>query len=129
MYSRSSVGREDGTFRIPDGYRGNAFSPIAPPPPAEIEPPIPPSAKEESPLDKDETEDEEILPVSAPPKTEPKPPSPLAALLPPKPSGAKGLLGDIGLEELLILGVILLVSQSETDDDVLLFLLLLLFYK
>lgn len=126
MYSRSSVGREDEGFRIPDGYRGNAFSPLVPPPPEATEAPPPPRAEEETlPIATDEVGTDESLPASS----MPKPTSPLAALLPPKPSGAKGLLSDIGLEELLILGVILLISQSETDDDVLLLLLLLLFYK
>lgn len=124
MYSRTSSGREVGGYRIPEGYRGNAFSPINPTTeevtPAPIEPELPP-AEAEGP--------EQSLPVSLPQKSEPRALSPLASLLPPKPSGTKGLLGDIGLEELLILGVILLVSQSETDDDILLFLILLLFYK
>lgn len=125
MYSRSSVGREDGGFRIPDGYRGNAFSPLVPPPEATEAPPPPRAADETLPIATDEVGTDESLPASSMPKST----SPLAALLPPKPSGAKGLLSDIGLEELLILGVILLISQSETDDDVLLLLLLLLFYK
>lgn len=126
MYSRSSSGRTDGGYRIPEGYRGNAFSPISPP----IEEPQPnPEPLEAEVPPAEATETETTLPVSLSPKSEPRGLSPLVSLLPPKPSGTKGLLGDIGLEELLILGVILLVSQSETDDDILLFLILLLFYK
>lgn len=128
MYSRSSIGREDTSFRIPDGYRGNAFSPI-PAPPVEPEEIDQPTAKENVLTEQKDSRVEESLPAVAIPRAEAKPPSPLAPLFPPKPTGVKSILGDIGLEELLILGVILLISQSETDDDVLLFLLLLLFYK
>lgn len=124
MYSRTSSGRQDGGYRIPEGYRGNAFTPLSPP--TEEAPPEPIEA-ESAPVETPPTK--QALPVSLPQKSEPRALSPLASLLPPKPTGTKGLLGDIGLEELLILGVILLVSQSETDDDILLFLILLLFYK
>ena len=125
MYSRSSSGRGE-SFRIPEGYRGNAFAPL--PLPVEQEAPILTPAPEPE-VTQVENTHEEALPVSLPIQGEAKPPSPLAALLPPKPTGVGGLFGNIGLEELLILGVILLLSQSETDDDVLLFLILLLFYK
>lgn len=124
MYSRSSTGRSEG-YRIPEGYRGNAFSPPQAEPPFSDILPVP----EEPVTQTENIPNEESLPASLPPKNEPKVPSPLAALLPPKPTGVGGLLGDIGLEELLILGIILLLSQSETEDDILLFLILLLFYK
>ena len=128
MYSRSSSGRSE-SFRIPEGYRGNAFAPLSPPVEQEA-PIIDPTPIPDSEATQEESEaPRESLPAPLPAKEEAKPPSPLAALLPPKPTGVGGLLGDIGLEELLILGVILLLSQSETDDDILLFLILLLFYK
>ena len=53
----------------------------------------------------------------------------LASLLPPRVSNPSGILNNIGLEEMLIVGILILLSQSGTDDDVLLLLFLLLFYK
>ena len=41
----------------------------------------------------------------------------LASLLPPKPSG--GALSQVGLEEALLLGLFLLLSQSEEEEDTL----------
>ena len=53
----------------------------------------------------------------------------LTPFLPPKISRPTGLFNNIGLEELLIIGVLILLSQSDSDDDILLLLFLLLFYK
>ena len=53
----------------------------------------------------------------------------LTSLLPPKRSQSNGLLSEIGLEELLIVGILILLSQNDADDDILWLLFLLLFYK
>ena len=52
----------------------------------------------------------------------------LSSFLPPKPGGL-GVLGDIGLEELLLLGLFLLLSQSDSEDDTLMLLALLFLYR
>jgi len=46
--------------------------------------------------------------------------------MPPRPEGDKA---EFGFEDMLIIGLIFLLSQSEGDEDVLLLLTLLLFYK
>ena len=54
----------------------------------------------------------------------------ISALAPPKIHHDKGgFLGDLGFEELLIIGLALLLAQSDSDDDILILLLILLFYK
>ncbi len=115
MYSRSATERNKSDYRIPDNYRGNAFSPFVP---------------QETIQTPESAEETELSPKEEPAKeAETKPAVLLSSLLPPKPSGLGGILGNIGTEELLILGIILLLSGSETDDDILLLLILLLFYK
>ena len=52
----------------------------------------------------------------------------LSSFLPPKP-GSGGLLSHIGLEETLLLGLFLLLSQSEEDEDTLMLLALLFLYR
>ena len=52
----------------------------------------------------------------------------LSSFLPPKPGGL-GVLGDIGIEELLLLGLFLLLSQSDSEDDTLMLLALLFLYR
>lgn len=52
----------------------------------------------------------------------------LSTLLPPKPEGF-GALSQIGLEEALLLGLFLLLSQSESEDDTLMLLALLFLYR
>ena len=133
MYIRPTPsGREE--LRIPDNYSGNAFpgDSTTPSPPVEL-PPEPPSSIE---MPASSTEPPNALPVILPvdgkPRETPamKKASPFSSLLPPRLAGTRGgLLGDIGIEELLIIGVLILLSQSETDDDILLLLVLLLFYK
>lgn len=127
MYSKSQS-NNDTPFRIPDNYRGNAFQ-------SEDlrDPPIPMTDVSEEQNTPVSVEKEDAAP-SSPSAVEAirkaPPPSPLASLLPPRPTLAHGgLLGDIGLEELLILGILLLLSQGESDNDVPLLLMLLLFYK
>ena len=59
-----------------------------------------------------------------------RPPSPahglLSALIPPGLDSAHG--NGLGFEELLLTGLILLLSQSQRDSDIILMLALLLFY-
>ena len=52
----------------------------------------------------------------------------LSTLLPPKP-GVGGLFSQIGLEEALLLGLFLLLSQSDEEEDTLLLLALLFLYR
>ena len=52
----------------------------------------------------------------------------LASFLPPKPDLTR-LFGSFGLEELILLGLILLLSGTDRDDDTLLLLALLFLYK
>lgn len=67
----------------------------------------------------------------APPQAQDAPraaiPPMLATLLPPKPTG--GMLSDIGAEELLLLGLFLLLWQGEAEDDALMVLALLFLYR
>ena len=51
----------------------------------------------------------------------------LSALMPPCVGSAHG--GELGFEELLLTGLILLLSQSQRDSDIILMLALLLFYQ
>lgn len=134
MYSRYQ-NRSDQPIQIPEHYGGSAFAP----PPSHREPPIKPHPH---PVDA-------ARPSPPPKKTPPlPPPAPLspstppsdrvpenADILPPSPQkGFSEVLGGafpfshgIGSEELLLLGLILLVAQSGKDPDVILWLALLLF--
>lgn len=124
MYSKSQSGNEP-SFRIPDNYRGYAFgaesSVTDSPEPVATEP-----QKASS-----ENEAREGEPASASKKADSEGRiSPLTSLLPPRPAALRGgLAGEIGLEDLLIIGVLLLVWQNDTDNDILLLLMLLLLYK
>lgn len=135
MYSKPKQ-NQDEPFRIPENYRGNAFHEDSVTPSAPTEP-LPMSELPITTLTADTIEDKaEAAPTNAPvSSTEEsisvsKNHSPFSALLPPRLLGSHGgLLGEIGVEELLIIGILILLSQSETDDDILLLLMLLLFYK
>ena len=50
----------------------------------------------------------------------------LSSILPPRAEGEKW---EFGFEDMLIIGLIFLLSQSEGDEEILLLLMLLLFYK
>lgn len=133
MYSKPKPS-QDTAFRIPENYSGNAFQgdSVSPSPPVVLpteEPTVTdiaqtdPVPQEPLPAVALPEQEEELEPVM-------KKVSPFASLLPPRLIGSHGgLLGDIGVEELLIIGILILLSQSETDDDILLLLMLLLFYK
>ncbi|MBR2926371.1 MAG: hypothetical protein IKC31_02195 [Clostridia bacterium] len=137
MYSRSKD-RPNEAVKVPRHYSGCAFSPthrvqpIPTPPPTKIPAP---SCREE-PKERSHTSAEERC------EAHPTPPLPIPAAsenahcqdsaLP-----VKGLFGNLGLsfpfshgigfDELLILGVMLLLAGSEQESDTLLFLCLLLF--
>lgn len=115
MYSRqNSTGRSTAPWQIPKNYSGNAF------------PPQQPSEEcdDESSFQKDEDSPPESATVSASVCGESE-----------KKSGIFGLSrksGGIGIEELLILGLVLLISQSEEgegNNDLAFLLLLLLFIQ
>ena len=121
MYSKSNY-RDNNDIIIPDNYRGNAFSGgLIPEEPPIIE--LPPPEDSTEPAAVKESTKEEVIPVQSEHN------SFLSSLMPPKVSNPSGILSNIGLEELLIVGVLILLSQSDTDDDILLLLFLLLFYK
>lgn len=121
MYSRTQAGRSPGENpRLPEHYSGVAFSPPAPvsaPIPATEEPPY---CAEGLPLPTP------ALPVTPPSAEEKSSPPPTAD--PPAKTG-EGILGAIGREELLLLGIIFILAQRHEDDDTILLLLLLLLRK
>ena len=73
---------------------------------------------------------EETVPAAIPPPSaaENGLSSLLSTLLPPK-TGVGGLFSQIGLEEALLLGLFLLLSQSEEEQDTLMLLALLFLYR
>ena len=99
---------------LPRDYSGNAFAPFLPPREPKIE-----QREEKCP------EREECPPESFPPDECEKEKFPSLGL-----SGLKGLLGgNIGLEELLLLGVIFLIfTDNELRDSELLICLLLILF-
>lgn len=144
MYSKFSTKKEDSAFQIPEHYSGCAFSPnnrsqpksqptfleVAKPSPPHI--PLPTEPEENpSPLSPPIMEEERKQADShdPPPSKETfkeHAPSPFASLF--------GNMGNafphshgLGFEELLILGLILLLSRNEGDSDAILLLGLLLF--
>ena len=78
----------------------------------------------------DNEKKEEALPASASPASTHDGgfSSLLSTLLPPKP-GVGGLFSQIGLEEALLLGLFLLLSQSDEEQDTLVLLALLFLYR
>ena len=143
MYSRSKD-RPDYTIQPPKHYSGWAFpppstrnttpSPEAPPPASSAPPPFPlptpalplSSCEQEVKKEKHEEEDREI------PVSHQKSSSPPAFLQP-----FQSLFGNIGnafpfahglgFDEILILGLMILLAQNDHDPDILLLLGLLLF--
>ena len=122
MYSKSNY-RERSDIVIPENYSGNAFFGSSIPDPVEELPSVAEEADAPSGI-KQST----AVSTTEPIKGKATQSSFLASLMPPKVSHASGLF-NIGLEELLIIGVLILLSQGDSDDDILLLLFLLLFYK
>ena len=121
MYSKANY-RDKNDIIIPENYRGNAFSGRI----VAEESPMPSAIEDVTQSPSDETA---VTVEAAETVSKPASSTFLSSLLPPKVSNPSGLLSNIGLEEMLIVGVLILLSQSETDDDILLLLFLLLFYK
>lgn len=120
MYARQSPDpRFSGNMHVPHNYSGNAFRPKEKP----LPPPIP--------ISQPEKEIPEDVPVERPSDSETssdiRTQASSAALPTFGQLFAKDGEGGIGAEELMILGLLLLVSQSNVKDDLPLFLILLLF--
>ncbi len=147
MYSRSKD-RPNEIPRLPKHYSGCAFSqpykvpatPIPTPPPTKSATPLYPQAQDACPQEPCQTPIEprreppctEVTPL--PPAADCPPPPPLREKLPASLGGLFGNLGlsfpfshGIGFDELLIIGLMILLSHSEQESDILLFLGLLLF--
>ena len=133
MYSRFQ-NREERPVQIPEHYSGCAFSRTTAPMEAvrrdepSVKPrPHPIEAAKPSPP----------LPVKLPPpqkQSEPPPSPPPVQAVPPHAAEPVEILGKlspfshgIGFEELLLMGLILLLAQSGKDHDMILWLTLLLF--
>ncbi len=150
MYSRYH-NRSDRPLRLPENYGGSAFStdqgkgtgtpgqisvakPTPPPehaPSSGMPPPprpvlIPPSREESALLGKKDDSPPPPKPPASPQKHDTHALDPLKGLL-----GGLGhsfpFAHGIGFDELLILGLILLLSRNEADSDLILWLALLLF--
>ncbi len=132
MYSRSRD-RNDPPFQIPKHYSGCAFTTAPRPTPHPTEPPAETVGRPPSDLQtvcsEVDAPDAKALPVTHSSKEtceKPIPPPPLQGLL-----GNFGIRAPfsqgLGFDELLILGLMLLLSHNESDPDILLFLGLLLF--
>ncbi len=131
MYSRYQ-NRSDGRVQLPKDYGGCAFSsesnPSAPSGAGRIEIARPTVAEPElhaEPSPPSLPVIEEVCEQETPPQKVAHPPSLPAGLLP----MGKGfpIAHGIGFEELLILGLILLLSQSDAGSETVLWLCLLLF--
>ena len=124
MYSRFPKPSEE-PIRIPDHYSGCAFSEDRKKP------------EEDTPQPRSEGgRDPSSSPQSTQPPSQadhrPNPPAELPAPPSEKPflSGGLPMLGGaLGFEELLLMGLILLLSRSEQENDLILWLALLLFCK
>ncbi len=115
MYARQPPHGFARPMRVPQNYSGNAFSQKEEPPPE----PIP---VEEDPTSEKESESvptEESTPVGSLSH-------PFSSLLGPGKLFGRSHSGGIGSEELLLLGLIFLISQNHSGDDLLLLLILLL---
>ena len=122
MYSRTQAGRGGGEGpRLPEHYSGVAFSRVDPSPAPTSAQEVPAACAEGLPL-----------PVQPSPPAdlpaEEQKNSPPQAADPPAKTG-EGILGAIGREELLLLGIIYILAQRHGEDDTILLLLLLLLRK
>lgn len=108
MYTKATP-QEHRRIIIPDNYRGNAFN----------------EEKSESKIDDAppviEVKEEEK-------KQSPQIPSILSSILPPRKAKSHGIFQNVGIEELLIIGTMIVLLINDSDEDIILLLLLLLFY-
>ena len=128
MYTRVPSGRMPRGMHVPENYSGNAFRPPQSMP-RTPEPPKEPLSKEESsrPLPP--------LPEVPPPDATDNEPASTATNEAITPVGKSFPFGlrlpfqglHIGFEELLLIGLILMISQEGKNDDLVWLLLLLLF--
>lgn len=124
MYSKANFNSHPKII-IPENYRGNAFSEQSNDKEAMVSDERLPtedlsSENKSSELQEENTSRTHSNSVQS---------SFLSSIIPPKVSNPTGILNNIGLEEMLIVGILILLFQSDSDDDVLLLLFLLLFYK
>ena len=132
MYSRQNRnGRDDISVELPRDYSGNAFSPFS----HRQEPPRQ-GPRAQAPCEQkieDECHEKEECIVEECPKEECCKPEPVECHPHPNSfglSGLKGIFGgNLGLEELLLLGVIFLIFTDDDlrDNELLICLLLILF--
>ena len=122
MYSRPPMGRFPKGMRVPENYSGNAFN----------------TAKS---IDNEATlsdEQEQVIDAAEPQATIPTP-IPTESEAPKENISRPTFKLDIGrffsgnksfgMEEFLIIALILLLAQNDTNDDTLIFLILLLFIR
>ena len=127
MYARPTPTRFPRNVRVPENYSGNAFQPISSE--KNDAPPIAPhhAEKETFRPQKEEMPREDVAENDTKTALETAPPSSGVSLN----FGKLLSFGNwsLGTEELLILGLILLVAEGGEHTDLLLLLLLLLFIK
>ncbi len=146
MYSRFPPERRE-KLRLPENYSGCAFSPEHPYPPPSAEFPKAPNTHTEHSGHAERTDEKTIQESNfeASQKTAPHEPNQQEGDLSPIVKKEKeiakdppfSIFGNHGLsiplplsfDELLLIGLILLLARSETDSDVILWLVLLLFCK
>ena len=126
MYSRYPNYRFSGAMRVPDNYSGNVFK-------ASESIDIGEESDAQRTIDELEAQSAEAASLPAvPPEAESQErdakPVSKGFKLPAFNFDIHSLFsGKFGIEELLIIGLILLISKSDTDDDIILLLALLLF--
>ena len=119
MYTRVPSGRMPRGMRVPENYSGNAFRPHEMPPPP-TPPPQEPPQKDLQPSEAPPLP--EAPPAEAPPAEAPPPEKPTLLGLRLPFSGF-----HLGVEELLLIGLILMIAQEGENDEIIWLLLLLLF--
>lgn len=128
MYSRYSSGRGEKPLHVPEHYSGCAFPKVLQkdPSPRAVDiarpTPLPPPSLPPDPPQSDAECDEPISPPPPPSEAEPKQEKDIPASAHPLP-----FVNGLDFDQLLILGLILLLSHQGTDPDIVLWLGLLLF--
>ena len=119
MYSRQPMGRFPKGMRVPENYSGNAFAPRA-------------SSASDSQDTEDGAQDVEVPDIRSETEASVSPSERSADSRPTFKfdlgrffSGSRGF----GMEDFLIIALILLLAQNDSSDDTLIFLVLLLFIR